>query len=67
VLPYLHSSTLNFEVYALVNSATGIGLLSAVIFVGGSLDIYINSKNDKELDNLEERLCISRRFNGATK
>jgi len=44
-------------IYALVNSATGIGLLSAVIFVGGSLDIYINSQNDEELDKLEERLC----------
>jgi hypothetical protein len=44
-------------IYALVNSATGIGLLSAVIFVGGTLDIYINGKNDNELDKLEERLC----------
>lgn len=44
-------------IYGLINSATGVGLLSFVIFIGGSLDIYINSKNDKELDKLEERLC----------
>jgi len=44
-------------IYAIVNSATGIGLLSALIFVGGSLDIYLNSKNDKVLDKLEKRLC----------
>jgi len=44
-------------IYGLVNSATGVGLLSFVIFVGGSLDIYINSKNDEELDKLEKRLC----------
>jgi len=44
-------------IYGLVNSATGIGLLSFVIFLGGSLDIYINGKNDEELDKLEERLC----------
>jgi len=44
-------------IYALVNSATGVGLLSFVIFVGGSLDIYINSKHDEELDKLKKRLC----------
>jgi hypothetical protein len=44
-------------IYALVNSATGIGLLSALVLVGGSLDIYLNSKNAKVLDKLEERLC----------
>jgi len=44
-------------IYGLVNSATGVGLLSFVMFVGGSLDIYINSKNDEELDKLGERLC----------
>jgi len=44
-------------IYGLINSATGVGLLSFVVFVGGSLDIYINSKNDEQLDKLEERLC----------
>ena len=44
-------------IYAVVNSATGIGLLSFVIFIGGSLDIYINSETDESLDKLKEKLC----------
>jgi len=44
-------------VYALVNSATGLGFFSFVIFIAGSMDIYINSKNDEQLDKLKERLC----------
>ncbi len=44
-------------IYALVNSATGVGFFSFVIFLGGSLDIYINSKNDEQVDKLKERLC----------
>ncbi|KGJ93873.1 hypothetical protein [Colwellia psychrerythraea] len=44
-------------VYAVVNSATGIGLLSFVVFLGGALDIYINSENDEVIEKLTEKLC----------
>jgi hypothetical protein len=44
-------------IYAVVNSATGIGLLGFVIFLGGSLDIYINSENDEEIEKLTKNLC----------
>lgn len=44
-------------IYGLLNTATAVGLLSAVIFIGGSMDIYINRENDKKIDELEERLC----------
>ncbi len=44
-------------IYAVVNTVSGLGALSFVLFLSGSLDIYINSKNDERLDKLKERLC----------
>lgn len=44
-------------VYAVVNSATGIGLLGFVVFLGGALDIYINGENDEVIDKLTKKLC----------
>lgn len=44
-------------VYAAVNSASGIAFFSFVVFLGGALDIYINSENDAKMIQLTERLC----------
>lgn len=44
-------------IYAVVNSVTGIGLLSFVVFLGGALDIYINDENDEIIEKLTEKLC----------
>ena len=44
-------------IYGVINSATGIGLLSFVVFLGGALDIYINSENDEIIEKLTNSLC----------
>ena len=44
-------------IYGVINSATGIGLLSFVVFLGGALDIYINSENDEIIEKLTKSLC----------
>lgn len=44
-------------IYAAVNSTPGIAFFSFVVFLGGALDIYINSENDKKIEQLTEKLC----------
>jgi len=44
-------------VYGVVNSATGIGFLGFVVFLGGALDIYINTENDELIEELTKKLC----------
>ena len=44
-------------IYAAVNSASGIAFFSFVVFLGGALDIYINSENDEIIEQLTEKLC----------
>jgi len=43
--------------YAVVNSAPGIGFFGLVVFLGGALDIYINTENDELIEELTEKLC----------
>ena len=43
--------------YAVVNSASGIAFFGFVVFLGGALDIYINSENDEKIEKLTEKLC----------
>jgi len=45
-------------IYAVVNSATGIGLLGFVVFIGGALDVYINSSNDEKIEQSIKRICV---------
>jgi hypothetical protein len=44
-------------VYAAVNSTPGVAFFSFVVFLGGALDIYINSGNDEIIEQLTEKLC----------
>ncbi len=47
-------------IYAAVNPTPGIAFFSFVVFLGGALDIYINSGNDAIIEKLIEKLCVNR-------